>query len=241
MRLGASKPVLILRHVDCEGPGYLGEYLAVKSIPLDLVRIDEGELPPRTTERNSGVVLMGGPMSVDDPLPWVDAEIKLIQEAHERGLPILGHCLGAQLICKALGGRVRANGVSEIGWYPVERVSGELADRWLGDLPARFEAFHWHKDTFSVPMGASPILRSDLCSNQGFVIGNTLALQCHLEMTAKMVKDWMGRYEGDLVEGAAGVQDRREMTRALSQRVRTLRRTAEHIYERWSRALGATS
>lgn len=226
-------PVLIFRHVDCEGPGYLGEFLGVRNIPLALVRVDEGEPPPREITRCSGLVFMGGPMSVGDPLPWIDSEIELIREAHARGVPILGHCLGAQLISKALGGRIEANDVSEIGWYQVERLKGELADQWLGDLPSRFEVFHWHKDTFSLPKGATPILRSDLCRNQGFVLGKTLALQCHTEVTAKMVKEWMSRYEGELAANATGVQDRGEMTRALTQRVRALRRTADRIYGRW--------
>lgn len=102
---------------------------------------------------------------------------------------MLGHCLGAQFISKALGGTVTRNPVREIGWLPVARVDTPAAAVWLDGLPHEFEVFHWHGETCTVPVNAERILASRDCSNQGFALGNTLGLQCHIEVTAQMVRN----------------------------------------------------
>ncbi len=230
---GVMKPVLIFRHVNCEGPGYLAEFLALRGISFDLIRIDEGEEPARDIDRCSALVFMGGPMSVNDPLPWLEQELALIRAAHTRGLPILGHCLGGQLISKALGGAITPSRIPEIGWRPVERAGGKEAEGWLDGLPPRFEVLHWHTETFSIPPGAARLLMSDLCENQAFAIGNTLGMQCHIEVTAKMVTQWVNVYQEQLAALSTSVQAPDEITRRLSQRVKALRRIAERFYCRW--------
>jgi GMP synthase-like glutamine amidotransferase len=229
----AMNPVLIFRHVACEGPGYLAEFLAHRSTPFDLVPVDEGVAVPRAIRHVSGLVFMGGPMSVNDDLPWIADELALIRQAAQAGLPLLGHCLGGQLISKALGGSVDRNPVREIGWLPVERLENAAAANWLGRLPKRFPVFHWHGETFSIPSGATRILRSEPCENQAFVLDNILALQCHAEMTPAMVTEWAGCYAKELSQPSETVQTMSQMTEKLAERTEALRNVADTLYGHW--------
>lgn len=229
--------ILIFRHAPHEGPGYLADYLDRHRLPYRLIRIDQGDAIPSSIDGISGIVLMGGPMSVNDPLPWIPKVTELIRQAVTADLPVLGHCLGGQLISKALGGAITKNPIKEIGWLPVSRVGGSLADSWLDGLPAEFEAFHWHGETFSIPPGATRILDSRDCANQAFVIGKTLAFQCHVEMTAAMVREWARVGADELAPVCATVQNPQTMTTDLDARVRRLQAIADKLYDRWIEGL----
>jgi len=128
------KPIAIFRHSPTEGPGYFAAYLDAKRIPWRLVDAAGGEPIPADPGAFTGLTFMGGPMSVNDDLPWIAPELELIRRAVDAGVPCLGHCLGGQLMSKALGGTVSRNRVKEIGWGMVEAVAGPEAERWLGDL-----------------------------------------------------------------------------------------------------------
>ena len=225
------KPVHILRHIDIEGPGYLEQILARRGIPWKLVKVDAGEAVPASVEDMSALVLLGGPMSVNDRLPWIPAELELIRQAAVSGLPVLGHCLGGQLISRALGGEVGPNPAREIGWFEVECLS---PGHYPG-LPSRFPAFHWHGETFSLPPGATSLFRSAHCSNQGFVLGPLLALQFHLEVLPSMIPQWCDRYEEELAAHAhePGVQGREEMLASTPAAMKALRPVADLLYETW--------
>ncbi|MEK7734324.1 MAG: type 1 glutamine amidotransferase, partial [Pseudomonadota bacterium] len=121
------REIVIFRHAAHEGPGYLASYLDRRGLPWRLVRVDRRESPPDSLAGVSGLVLMGGPMSVNDRLPWIPPLLRLIREAVDKDIPVLGHCLGGQLMAKALGGRVTRSRVKEIGWLPVETVDNAEA------------------------------------------------------------------------------------------------------------------
>lgn len=231
------KPLRIFRHAPAEGPGYLAEILNRDGIPHQLVAIDQGEPVPGTIDDVSGLVFMGGPMSVNDSLPWIEDEVRLIRRAAQQRLPILGHCLGGQLISKALGGRVGPNPVKEIGWYPVERIDNAAATDWLDGLPVRFEVFHWHGETFTLPPGAVPLLKSDFCAHQAFALDNILGLQCHVEMTADMVAEWARLSADEIAKPSASVQSADQMTRDLRTRIERMQKTADALYARWLRPI----
>lgn len=233
------KPLYIFRHVDCEGPGYLAEVLHARAIPYRLFAIDQGEPVPDTVDGAAGLVFMGGPMSVnDDHLPWLHAELDLIRQGAARGLPLLGHCLGGQLISKALGGEVGPMPAREIGWHTVERVDNTTGQDWLNGLPARFPAYHWHGEHFTLPNQATLILRSAACTHQAYVVGdNILALQCHVEMTAPMVREWAQRYCDELDDPAPSVQDADTMTTDLAAHITALQHAADVLYTRWLQTL----
>jgi len=231
------KPLYIFRHIECEGPGYLGEVLSRLAIPSQIIAIDRDDPIPAGIDNCSGLVFMGGPMSVNDPLPWIVQELELIRQAHSQGIPVLGHCLGGQLISKALGGIVNANPVREIGWHTVRKLHSETTESWLSELPSRMELFHWHGETFSVPDHAEAILESDQCARQAFASGNTLALQCHVEMTAPMVREWASLYRHELDDPSPAVQSAGTMTKNLDEKIAGAQQVADHLYLRWLRPL----
>ena len=227
----AMKPIYIFRHITCEGPGYFGEYSYRHQIPTRLIAIDRGDSVPTGIDEMGGLVFMGGPMSVNDPLPWIDAELQLIRLAQQADLPVLGHCLGGQLIAKALGAAVQANAIKEIGWHEVRQCTNPSS--WLAGLPLSFEAFHWHGETFDIPEGAVHLLESQWCRHQAFASGRMLALQFHVEMTAQMVTEWAKLYHRELVNPSASIQSHDTMTSDLDNRTRMLNAVADAIYDRW--------
>lgn len=231
------KPLLIISHVAHEGPGYLQTVLQHRGIPFHSVSIDHGDPLPEHMADYSGLVSMGGPMSVNDALPWIEQELQLIRQAIHSALPVLGHCLGGQLISKALGGNITRNVVPEIGWYDIEQVESLVRSDWLEELPPHFLAFHWHGETFSIPSGATLLLRNTHCAHQGFVIGNTLALQCHIEMTAPMVRDWVARAPEDFTPLRTAVQPAIDVLADLETHVSKLQSVANKIYDRWLRGI----
>jgi GMP synthase-like glutamine amidotransferase len=231
------RPLTIFRHIACEGPGYLAEVLERLAIPYRIIKVDQNEPVPGTLEDSAGLVFMGGPMSVNDPLPWIEQEMALIRMAQDRGLPVLGHCLGGQLISRALGGTISANPVKEIGWHPVRNAGTPAAADWLRDLPGEPTLFHWHGETFSIPEGAALLLENDHCAQQAFAMGNTLALQCHVEMTAPMVSEWAALYKDELQPVTATVQSEEQMTAGLTARIRAAQQVADRLYQRWLAAV----
>jgi len=176
-------------------------------------------------------------MSVNDPLPWIAEEISLIQQAQQRDIPMLGHCLGGQLIAKALGAQVTKNTVKEIGWFEVITTGTEDSRQWFGDID-QFTAFHWHGETFSIPDGASMLLSSEHCPHQAFSLGNTLALQCHVEVTTEMVPQWTELYAEELAGTTSpAVQTPQQMLTGLNGRIAELQHAADIVYGNWVRRL----
>jgi GMP synthase-like glutamine amidotransferase len=227
------KPVAIFRHSPTEGPGYFAAYLDAKGIDWQLIRVDEGEAITSDPSLYSGLVFMGGPMSVNDDLPWIPATLQLIRRAVDADVPCLGHCLGGQLMSKALGGQVVRNPVKEIGWGAVQVTPNTLAKAWLGGL-REFLSFHWHGETFSVPEGGTRILASPHCANQAFVLGKHLGMQCHVEMTPEMIRAWC-RDWGNEVRNRAGasIQTPEQMEEDLESRVQELNAVAARLYDVW--------
>lgn len=228
------KPVVIFRHALVEGAGYLGTLLTALDIPWVTVRIDRNDPLPRDVRRYSGMVLMGGPVSVNDDLPWIAPLTGLVLDAMARDVPVLGHCLGGQLISKALGAEVSGSPVKEIGWGEVTVTPGAGAQRWFGALE-KFDAFHWHGETFALPPQAQHLLASAHCENQAYAIGKHLALQCHIEMTCEMVKTWceVGRDEITAALDSPAVQTAQQIQQRLAERVERLNQVSRQIYLRW--------
>jgi GMP synthase-like glutamine amidotransferase len=191
-----KKLVLILRFYETEGPGYLADFLIQNSIQYQLIKIDQMENVPESISDYAGLVLMGGPMSVNDNLPWIDKVIMLIQQAIRSDVPVLGHCIGGQLMSKSLGATVKKNTRKEIGWFSVKTQrnnSQEIQEsqKWFTDL-SEFDVFHWHGETFELPKNAVHLLSNQNCQYQAYsYLEKHIAFQCHIEMTPLMVKDWV--------------------------------------------------
>jgi GMP synthase-like glutamine amidotransferase len=231
------KPIAIFRHSPTEGPGYFADYLDAARRPWRIVRVDRGEAVPSDPREFSGLVLMGGPMSVNDDLPWIPDVLEVIRRAVDAGVPCLGHCLGGQLMSKALGGEVTRSPVKEIGWGMVQVADGSAARRWFGDV-REFLSFHWHGETFTIPRGATRILGSPYCANQAFALGPHLGMQCHVEMTPDLIRRWYTD-AGDEVRDHASpsVQTQEEAEERLEERVRDLNAVAARLYDRWVESL----
>ena len=237
------KPVAIFRHTRTEGPGYFATFLDAHSIPWQLIAIDSDEPLPASTEPFSGICLMGGTISVNDPLPWIAQSCGLIREAVGTNTPIIGHCLGGQLMSKALGGVVTANPVKEIGWGNACVDQNEEAARWFGDDIADEGAatvFQWHGETFSIPSGATRILTNSFCANQMFVLGPHLGMQCHVEMTTEMIDSWNQAWDSEtrgLEPLPPCIQTPEEMLRETTKKLPAMRRLAEQLYSVWIEGL----
>ncbi len=234
------KPIAVIRHSPTEGPGHFATFLDRHSLPWSLIRIDEGEPVPSTANSFSGLCLMGGPMSVNDDLAWIPPLLDLIRQMMAADKPVIGHCLGGQLMSRALGGTVTANPRKEIGWGTVRVIDSPLARAWLGDT-RQFDSFHWHGETFSIPEGATRILESAACANQAFVLGKHLGMQCHVEMTRTMVEAWCesGAEEIRDASPAETVQSPAAMQIDIERRLESLSAHAELLYTRWIEGLGA--
>jgi GMP synthase-like glutamine amidotransferase len=228
--------VLVVQHAPQEGPGYLAEFLERRAIPWELARSDSPQPLPADPAGLCGLVLMGGPMSANDPLPWIPPLLDLVRQAVARDVPVLGHCLGGQLLAKALGAPVTRNPVPEVGWLPVDAVAGEAADDWLAELPPRFAVFQWHGETFALPPGARRLLSSPDCLNQAFALGPHLGLQCHVEMTPALVRSWV-ETSGEELEPRPTVHSPAELLRDLEARSASLHRVADALYARWLRGV----
>ena len=231
-------PVAIFRHTPSEGPGYFTEFLNARKLPWQLIRIDAGDAVPQDASQYSGLVFMGGPMSVNDDLPWIGPVLALINDAVARDIPVLGHCLGGQLMSRALGGVVRKNAVKEIGWGQVNVSDNSEARAWFGDIKSAI-AFHWHGETFNMPAGAVPLISSKHCTNQAYALGKHLALQCHVEMTAAMIREWceIGADEISKNSQSAGVQSAAVIQSLIPQHLPDLHKLAERLYTQWVQGL----
>ena len=227
------KPVAIFRHIPIEGPGYFATFLDNNHIPWRLIKIDAGEKLPASIDGFSGLVFMGGTMSVNDDLPWIGQELSLIRQAVAADVPVLGHCLGGQLMAKALGGAVSVNPVKEMGWGEVTVPDNAVAQAWFGDVTG-FNSFHWHGEAFSIPQDATCILSSPYCANQAFALGMHLGMQCHVEMTERLVIDWCSVGAEELTSlDEPSVQPLEEIEKDLSERVAALNAVAERLYRKW--------
>ncbi len=233
-------PVAIFRHSPTEGPGYFAIFLERHGIPWRLIAIDAGEPVPAAIDSFSGLCFMGGPMSVNDPLPWITPVCALIRDAVAKNVPVIGHCLGGQLMSKALGGEVTLNPVKEIGWGEAAGEDGAVARHWLGTYAGNVgTVFHWHGETFSIPSGATRLLANQYCANQMFALGPHLAMQCHVEMTPEMIATWCGQWsdEAAAIADQESVQTPAQMQDQIDERLPAMRQLSEQLYSVWIKGL----
>jgi GMP synthase-like glutamine amidotransferase len=192
--------VHILQHVPFEGLGSIEPWLAARDAAIGYTRLYESCILPKV-EGLDLVIAMGGPMSVNDELdfPGLKMEKQFIREAIRRGVPVPGVCLGAQLIASALGVRVRANPQKEIGWFEIEATPHYD----VFQFPKTETVFHWHGETFDLPLGATRLARSAACENQAFQLGrNVIGLQFHFETTPESADAIIANCRYELVESA---------------------------------------
>ena len=230
------RPVLVLQPQTQDGPAHLARVLQARRQPWQLCAVEAGDEVPLEASAYAGVAMLGGTMSVNDPLPWLARAEALLKSAVRLGVPVLGHCLGGQMLARALGSAVVDHPVPEIGWSRIERQDHALAEAWLGpahELPV----FQWHQQRFELPEGATLLASNAACRHQAFAIGPHLGMQFHIEVDAEKLGRWVhdAPAPGDPLLRHASVQTAAQMQADTRRWLAASQATAEHIYRRWLR------
>ncbi len=206
-----------LQHVSFEGLGSMEGWLLEQGHNLSCTRLWAGDILP-SLDTFSGLIVMGGPMGIYDheEYPWLSEEKEFLRLVAERGMPILGICLGAQLLADVLGAEVSENPEKEIGWFPVTR-SADIPEFLLSVLPEQLTVFHWHGDTFSLPEQAVRLYSSEACINQAFLYKeHVIGLQFHLETTRNSAGTLIDNCRAELTD-APWIMTEQEMLKTDSR------------------------
>ena len=229
------RPVLILQHQTPERPAYLATWLDGHGIPYETRNAGRGEPFPASIEPYAALAVMGGGMSAnDDLMSNRQAEI-LILQAVLRNRPTIGHCLGGQLMTRALGGEIAASPKPEIGWQPITYTDDLMVEWWFGHQPTPV-VIQWHYEAFTIPERARLLATSEACANQAWCLGPHLAMQFHIEMDAAKAQEWAADDQDakwaaarayDTVQDAAGIIE------GIGPYLPHHQAMADHIYGRW--------
>lgn len=200
--------ILAIVHQPDAGPGVFAEAIAAAGHGLELWNPAQGEPAPDELRRYGGVVTFGGGVhpDQDDAHPWLTVEKRLLGRVLEQEIPLLGVCLGAELVAQAAGGAIRRSGTPEIGWYTVKTTDEASKDAVLGSLPASFEALEWHSYEFVLPPGAVPLCRSDICLQAYRCGALAWGIQFHAEVTLQVFESWLSSYDDDPDAVKLGIQ-----------------------------------
>lgn len=212
---GLSMRVHYLQHVPFEGPSMVFEWAKSNGYSIDGTEFYKNDYKLPATRDFDMLVVVGGPMSVNDDAlyPWLVEERAYIKKAIDSGKYVLGICLGAQQIAKALGAEVKPSRCKEIGWYPIALTDQALGLSLFNGLNTAMTVFHWHSETFDIPDGAIALARSRLCANQGFLYqSKVLALQFHIEMDAEAIQKLVEECSAELLS-EEGIQEKHMIIR----------------------------
>jgi GMP synthase (glutamine-hydrolysing) len=229
---------MVIQHVAPEHAGGIGAALQRRGVGTRPVRIDEGQPVPSDLGGASALIVLGGPMGVyeADRYGHLRAEMRLIELALASELPILGICLGSQLLGSVLGATVRPGRAKEIGWHQVQLTSAASHDRVFGDAPRTFEAFHWHGDVFDLPPGSVRLASSESTPIQAFNYQSAYGLLFHLEVTATMVRDMVAAFADELTATGGSA---RGILHDLDTKAQRLGAVGTQIFDRFARLVSA--
>lgn len=233
--------VLILQHQHADGPAWLARWLHAQGVAFEVRNSEAGERFPERIEGWRALAVLGGEMSANDELPSLRRAEDLIRQALAAGVPTLGHCLGGQLMARALGARVGPSPGPEIGWQPIEVADVPEARAWFG-TPGEHVVFQWHYEAFALPAGARALAGSAACPQQAFTLGppgspgaRHLAMQFHVELDAGKLQRWSREDDrrAAAVAGRPSVQDGATMHAQATRCLPAQQRLADRIYAHW--------
>lgn len=227
------KPVRIFIHATSEPPGYIVNLFQRLDYPFELVCLEDGKQVPMDLQNISGLIFMGGVGNVNEPPEWMCQEMTLIQQAMEKDIPILGICLGAQLLSKALGGEVWQADHVEVGWHDVSLLPAASDHAWFKSVPNQFTVFQWHAHVFSPPTGAISMATSECTQCQAFTMKKSLAIQFHLEMTEEVITFLTEKFSSDLIGDSDCVQNREQILEDIANHCQHTFDLADKLLEPW--------
>ena len=235
------KTIAIIQHLANDDPAFFVTWLQAQGLPFTVFHMFDGATLPAHAGDHAGWCILGGAMSANDPLPYFDELLARIREAVAKDIPVIGHCLGGQLMARALGGTVQASEHTEIGWSDLE-VMHEDGAQWFGTdarVGANLPLFQWHGESFSIPPGAQWLVRGRHCAHQAFSVGGThLAMQFHCEVNEDKVRRWLDLDAAELCGNTSpGVQQAAEILPTLAEDMARSQAIAGCIYARWARGL----
>jgi GMP synthase (glutamine-hydrolysing) len=234
-----KKTILVIKHVENEGPGSMGDFFRHTALPLHILELSRQEKLPDDLRNIAAVVSLGGPMNVyaEEKYPFLKAEDDFIKKVIGKGVPFLGICLGAQLLAKACGAKIIKAPREEIGWFKVYSTEAAKTDSLFKGLGEELDVFQWHEDTFELPLKAQLLVTSPNCKYQAFRIGpNAYGVQFHIEVTEEMIKEWIGEYTE---HSDARVRIKRERMLVEYPKIRkNFLAQAEKIYRNFSAIIG---
>jgi GMP synthase (glutamine-hydrolysing) len=212
-----NRRILCLENIRCETLGNLESLLLNDGFEIEKINVKTQEVPKNPMQYGA-IIILGGPMSVYDNHGFINEEIDLVRFSKKKNVPLLGICLGSQIIAQASGGIVFKGTKKEIGWHKIEieqPLSG--SDLFAGLRKSTPTVFHWHGDTFTLPDEARILARSELYP-QAFIIGSLVGIQFHLEVTARMIQSWLINYKAETIsEGIDGQELMKESAAFLTE------------------------
>jgi GMP synthase-like glutamine amidotransferase len=229
------KPVAILQFDGMNHPSEFGAFMQHNQVPTRLLRLDLGAKMPENPHEYSAFCLMGGPMMVGDDLPWMLPVLRLIESALHANVPVIGHCLGAQLMAHALGARVAPHAYHQIGWDELMLEDNAAARRWFGAAAGtRVPVAHWHFEAFDIPAAATRVGTHAHSPNQAFALGPHIAFQPHIELNAENFLHWFEN-SGSLRTRYPGgcVQEEAEVRTELMYKLPLMQAFARTVYAKW--------
>lgn len=239
---GTRRTVLVIEHTEGDGPGHFGEWLAARGRPMTLVRVHAGDTVPREIGDHAGLCVLGGPMSANDVhLAHIRDALVLVRDALDRRVPMIGHCLGGQLLAKTLGATIGASPKPEIGWHSIQIAGDASAHRWFGDTRSA-TVMQWHYEAFTLPSGALPLAANASCPHQAFEWdGIHLGMQFHPEADEAKIAGWVAkdRAEAESMAGVPTVQAPALIADGVATHLPGMRRLAHRLYDTWSTGLRA--
>jgi len=234
--------VLVFQHDPFEDLGFFGEVLDKQGTDYRVVRLFHGEMPTEEWEHVRALIILGGPMNVDDEeaVSFLRWEKRIIRAAIDESVPMLGICLGAQLLAHVLGAPVQRHSQAEMGWYDVHMSADGRSDPVLGAAGERLPVFQWHSYSYDLPSGATHLARTETCEQQAFRFGsNAYGFQFHLEADVGVIERWLALPAFRAELAAAGLPADEQAIRAETEKlVAATRSSADAVFNNFLDLIG---
>jgi len=231
----SNHTILILQHQHQDHPAYLRTWLEAAGVPFEIRNTEAGDAFPRRIDGWGALAVLGGEMSANDDLPSLHDAQALIGDAMARDVPVIGHCLGGQLMGRVLGARVMASPAPEVGWHDITVHDVDAAADWFG-AQATQRVFQWHYEAFELPAGAVALATSPACGVQAFAVGRHLAMQFHVEVDSVKLGAWAAARDAQFMAAQRrhpSVQSGPAMLARARRDLGAQQRLADRIYRRW--------